>query len=380
MVEEYRGLQGRLDAYMEQARANEHKLRQFQDMELKLLSTESLPDLCRVLIQDYRKAFGLDVVSLLLVDSGHNLAKMFKTFFESRGDSRDEDDVDLLDYIQLINDYQQLQELERYSPEPRLSAVDPVQHKPFFLEHIDGLKSVAILPMQRHGLLLGMLCLGSRDASRYSADMATDFLQRLALMAGVAIENAVNIEYLRQLSLKDTLTSANNRRYFFKRLREELSRAQRQAHAVGCIYMDLDHFKRINDHYGHPAGDMVLIHVTNIVQRIIRNSDVLARLGGEEFAVILPDISKYRMGEIAERIRMTVERQPCELTTETKIDVTVSVGLAFYDLGEVVGEPEELGEALVNQADQALFYAKEHGRNRVCAYEDIAGLKLDNSH
>lgn len=373
MVEEYRGLQGRLDAYMEQARANEHKLRQFQDMELKLLSAESLPDLCRVLIQDYRKAFGLDVVSLLLIDSGHNLAKMFKTFFESRGDSRNEDDVDLLDYIQLINDYQQLQDLERFSPEPRLSAADPVQHKPFFLEHLDGLKSVAILPMQRHGLLLGMLCLGSRDASRYSADMATDFLQRLALMAGVAIENAVNIEYLRQLSLKDTLTSANNRRYFFKRLREELSRAQRQAHAVGCIYMDLDHFKRINDHYGHPAGDMVLIHVTNIVQRIIRNSDVLARLGGEEFAVILPDISKYRMGEIAERIRMTVERQPCELTTETRIDVTVSAGLAFYDLGEVVGEPEELGEALVNQADQALFYAKKHGRNRVCAYEDIAG-------
>lgn len=373
MVEEYRGLQGRLDAYMEQARANEHKLRQFQDMELRLLGAESLPELCRVLIQDYRKAFGLDVVSLLLVDSGHHLAKLFKSFFNNHPGARDESEVDLLDYIQLITDYQQLQELESFPSEPRLSAADSSLHKPFFLQHTDGLKSVAILPMQRHGLLLGMLCLGSRDPARYSPDMATDFLQRLALMAGVAIENAVNIEYLRQLSLKDTLTSANNRRYFFQRLREELSRAQRQAHAVGCLYMDLDHFKQINDHYGHPAGDMVLIHVTNIVQRIIRNSDVLARLGGEEFAVILPDISKYRMGEIAERIRLTVQSQPCELTTDTKIDVTVSIGLAFYDLGEVVGEPHELGEALVNQADQALFYAKEHGRNRVCAYEDIAG-------
>lgn len=373
MSEKYRGLQGRLDAYMEQARANEHKLGQFQDMELKLLSAESLPELCRVLIQDYRKAFGLDVVSLLLVDSSHHLAKLFKTFFSNRAGSQVGEEVELLNYIQLVNDYQKLQELESFPPKPMLSAMDPVQHKPFFMENLDGLKSVAILPMQRHGLLLGMLCLGSKDSTRYSADMATDFLQRLALMAAVAIENAVNIEYLRQLSLKDTLTSANNRRYFFKRLREEISRAQRQAHAVGCLYMDLDHFKSINDHYGHPAGDMVLIHVTNIVQRIIRNSDVLARLGGEEFAVILPDISKYRMGEIAERIRMTVESLPCELTTETKIDVTVSVGLAFYDLGEVVGEPEELGEALVNQADQALFYAKEHGRNRVCAFEDIAG-------
>lgn len=358
---------------MEQARANEQKLRQFQDMELKLLSTESLPELCRVLIEDYRKAFGLDVVSLLLIDSGHHLANMFKAFFAQDVNPQQHDKVNLLDYIQLINDYQSLQELERQSSVPQLSPVDPEKHRRFFMDHTDALASVALLPMQRHGLLLGVLCLGSRDPARYSADMATDFLERLALMAGVAIENAVNIEFLRQLSLKDTLTSANNRRYFFQRLQEEISRAQRQSHAVGCLYMDLDHFKRINDHHGHAAGDMVLIHVTNIVQRIIRNSDVLARLGGEEFAVILPDISKYRMGEIAERIRMTVETQPCELTTDTAIDVSVSIGLAFFDLGEVVGESRELGEALVNQADLALLYAKDHGRNRVCAFEDIRG-------
>ena len=365
-------LQGRLDAYMEQARANEHKLRQFQDMELKLLSTESLPSLCRVLINDYRKAFALDVVSLVLIDSGQHLSAMFKTFFANT-DHDPEDNGSLLAHIQLINDYQSLQELEKQWVQPRLSAVDPEQHKRFFENHLDGLSSVAILPMHRHGLLLGVLCLGSKDPDRYSPDMATDFLERLALVAGVALENAVNIEYLRQLSLKDTLTSANNRRYFFQRLQEEISRAQRQAHAVGCLYMDLDHFKRINDHHGHAAGDMVLIHITNIVQRIIRNTDILARLGGEEFAVVLPDISKYRMGEIAERIRITVESQPCELTTETEIDVTVSIGLAYFDLGEVVGEPKELGEALVNQADEALLFAKDNGRNRVCAYEDIAG-------
>jgi two-component system cell cycle response regulator len=177
------------------------------------------------------------------------------------------------------------------------------------------------------------------------------------------------------LSLKDTLTSANNRRYFFQRLQEEISRAQRQSYSVGCLYMDLDHFKRINDHYGHAAGDLVLIHVANIVQRVIRNSDIFARLGGEEFAVTLPNISKYRMGEIAERIRIMVESQPCELTVDTRIDITVSIGLAYLDLDEVVGESQELGEVLVNQADQALLYAKDQGRNRVCAFEDISDLK-----
>ena len=366
-------LQGRLDAYMERARANEHKLRQFQDMELCLMSAESLPDLCRVLIEDYKQAFGLDCVNLLLIDSGNQLGYIFKSIF--REDAPDhEKNAPLLKNIQLISDYKSLQEFEALSREPALEKYDVQKHQRYFPKIEDPLGSVAILPMERRGLLLGMLCLGSFDSSRYKPDMATDFLQRLALMTGISIENAVNIEYLRQLSLRDTLTSASNRRYFYQRLGEEISRAQRQSHAVGCLYMDLDYFKRINDQYGHAAGDMVLIHISNIIQHTIRSSDVLARLGGEEFAVVLPDISKFRMGEIAERIRLMVTNQSCELTTDTTIDVTVSIGLSFFDLGHVVGEPEELGEALVNQADQALLYAKENGRNRVCAYEDVVSI------
>lgn len=370
-------LQERLDTYMERARANENKLRQFQDMELRLMGAESLPDLCRVLIVDYKRAFGLDYVSLLLIDSGNQLGHIFKSIF--REDAPDhERNAPLLEHIQLISDYKSLQEMDALPRTPSLLRFNHEQHQRYFLNVAAEIGSVAILPMERHGLLLGLLCLGSQDAMRYSADMATDFLQRLALMAGVSIENAVNIEYLRQLSLRDTLTSASNRRYFFQRLQEEISRAQRQSHAVGCLYMDLDYFKKINDNYGHAAGDMVLIHVSNIIQRTIRSSDVLARLGGEEFAVILPDISKFRMGEIAERIRIRVEAEPCELTSDTKIDVTISVGLAFFDLGEVVGEAVELGEALVHQADQALLYTKEHGRNRVCAYEDVASRLSNN--
>jgi diguanylate cyclase (GGDEF)-like protein len=368
-----RRLQGRLDAYMERVRANEHKLRQFQDMELRLMTAESLPELCRVLVRDYKEAFGLDRVNLLLIDSGNQLASIFKSTF--REDSPEHDsNAAVLEHVQLVSDYKGLQELEDQTSEPLLRPYNREQHARYFPGDDSELGSVAILPMHRHGLLLGVLCLGSRDAKRYSPEMATDFLRRLALMAAVSIENAVNIEYLRQLSLRDTLTPASNRRYFFQRLQEEISRGQRQSHAVGCLYMDLDHFKRINDHYGHAAGDMVLVHISTIIQRIIRNSDVLARMGGEEFAVILPDISKFRMGEIAERIRATVESMPCELTTETEIDVTISVGLAFFDLGEVVGEAMELGEALVGQADKALLYAKENGRNRVCAHEDVAHL------
>lgn len=370
-------LRGRLDAYMERARANEHKLRQFQDMELRLITAESLPELCRVLVQDYKQAFGLDCVDLLLIDSGNQLASIFRDIFNENSPEH-ERYASVLEHVKLIGDYKGLQDLEAQPRDPLLTRYEPDRHARFFPSEPAELGSAAILPMYRHGLLLGVLCLGSRDEKRYSRDMAADFLKRLALIAAVSIENTVNVEYLRQLSLRDTLTSASNRRYFFQRLQEEISRAQRQAHAVGCLYMDLDHFKRINDDYGHAAGDVVLIHVTRIVQQTIRTSDVLARLGGEEFAVVLPDISKFRMGEIAERIRATVESRPCELTTETEIDVTISVGLAFFDLGEVVGEPGELGEALVAQADKALLYAKENGRNRVCAYEDLSDMHTSN--
>src|SRR5688572_25806774 len=110
-------LQERLDSYMEQARANENKLRQFQDMELRLLSAESLPDFCRVLVQDYRRAFGLDVVTLQLIDGNNQLATIFNNIFQEDA-LRMHGNVNLLDYVQLVGDYKTLQELERYAQTP----------------------------------------------------------------------------------------------------------------------------------------------------------------------------------------------------------------------------------------------------------------------
>lgn len=356
-------LQDRLDAYMQQARVNEQKLRQFQDMELKLLAADSFVELCVVLVSDYCSAFKLDRVTLTLIDSSQKLHSLLQAY--------DAVPEHIKDSVMLVTDYEDLQRLNAQSKKPELSRYDVILHERFFKPDNVQLGSAAILPMHRHNLLFGFLSLGSVDPNRYTSDMATDFLERLAAMAAVSLENAVNLEYLKQLGLMDTLTSANNRRYFFRRLEQEISKAQRQSHTVGCLYLDLDHFKQINDRYGHAAGDMVLVHLVNLIRGMIRNSDVLARLGGEEFAVILPEISPLLLQEIAERIRIMVAGNPCELTTDASISVTVSVGMALFNLEHIVGEPAQLGEALVDQADQALYRAKQTGRNKVCAFEDL---------
>lgn len=351
-------LQRRLDAVLTQARENEHKQQMFQNMELKLLSKEKLIEVCSVIVNDYRNAFKVDSVNLLLIDSGDRLNKIM--------DEQGPISPSVRDHVLLISDFQTLNNLGKLPNTPILGAFEREKHKVFFSEAAAfTLKSIAILPIYRHGLLLGFLSFGSSDASRYQANMATDFLQRLSLIVAISIENVVNIEYLRQLGLVDPLTSVFNRRYFFQRLDEEVMRALRQGHKLACLYLDLDHFKSVNDRYGHAAGDMALMHVTKIMQTGIRTSDILARIGGEEFAILLPEVTEQAMQEIATRLNTTIAEQSCELTTDSKIALTVSIGMAVFDGDALVGEVKDMGEMLVHAADQALYLAKAAGRNCV---------------
>lgn len=358
-------LQRRLDQVLAQARENEHKQQLFQNMELKLLSKEKLIEVCAVIVNDYRNAFKVDIVNLLLIDSGDKLSRIF----EEQGPIS----PNVKEHIQLISDFKTLNSLGQLPNKPILGTFQRDKHKVFFSEaSAFTLKSVAVLPIYRHGLLLGFLSFGSSDAARYQPNMATDFLQRLSLIVAISIENVVNIEYLRQLGLVDPLTSVFNRRYFFQRLDEEIMRASRRGHKLACLYLDLDHFKQVNDRFGHAAGDMALLHVTKIMQASIRSSDILARIGGEEFAILLPEVTVEAMQEIATRINATVAQEACELTIDTQINLTVSIGLAVFDGDKVVGEAKDMGEMLVNAADNALYQAKESGRNCIKSAELVA--------
>jgi diguanylate cyclase (GGDEF)-like protein len=166
---------------------------------------------------------------------------------------------------------------------------------------------------------------------------------------------------LEQMAFRDQLTGVHNFRYFSSRLPEELQRARRYRHQLSLIMLDIDHFKKFNDTYGHQSGNLALQHLVRILQDTVRETDIVARYGGEEFALILPETTKRLAAELANRVRANVEANPVALAG-SQHRITVSLGLATF--------PRDVNnwQALVECADKALYQSKQGGRNRVTIY------------
>jgi diguanylate cyclase (GGDEF)-like protein len=179
------------------------------------------------------------------------------------------------------------------------------------------------------------------------------------------VENATNHERLKRVGLTDSLTGVNNRRFFDQRLLEEVGRAQRSHEPLNCLFMDVDHFKRVNDEHGHQTGDQVLRVVAGLIREQLRASDVLGRYGGEEFAALLVNASAEAAMEIAERIRAVIEGYPFKTLEGEPLAATISIGVASLSLHEDEGDMESWANALVERADQAVYTAKNQGRNQV---------------
>ena len=164
---------------------------------------------------------------------------------------------------------------------------------------------------------------------------------------------------LEHAALTDSLTGMQNRRYFDDALREYLAEFLRIQRPVGLIILDLDHFKQVNDTYGHDTGDEVLRAVARCLKDITRYHDVVARLGGEEFAVVAPNMDIDMLSRFAERIRKAVAALPIALGN-ARLTITTSIGVALWDRKESV-------EELFRRADAKLYSAKREGRNRISA-------------
>ncbi len=184
---------------------------------------------------------------------------------------------------------------------------------------------------------------------------------------------------LEEQSMTDSLTGLKNRRFFDERLHEEFRRAQRYGDYLSLIMIDLDHFKEVNDRFGHPAGDAVLREAALLIRASIRDPDICARYGGEEFAVILPKTHMSGALAVAERIWRELGSKeyviPASAPTFAAADsaatrtvqVTASVGIAFYPSKDIT-----TGELLLRFTDQALYQAKRAGRNTICLYQATA--------
>lgn len=175
---------------------------------------------------------------------------------------------------------------------------------------------------------------------------------------------------LKGLTLTDPLTGALNRSGIISHLEEEFQRANRSHKPVGVLMIDIDHFKQVNDHYGHLVGDEVLSNLIVIFQRSLREIDSIGRYGGEEFLIILPDASKEQATVAAERIRKNVEQASCAFAKEKPIKITVSVGIAVYK--PPLNKQEKLAfniREYIRRSDVAMYFAKKSGRNQVVPWD-----------
>lgn len=232
--------------------------------------------------------------------------------------------------------------------------------------------TLTCIPLLAHGETLGVIQVKTA-AEVFSGDMRRA-LESVAEHVALALSNLRLRETLRQESIRDALTGLYNRRYLEETLQRELARARRNESTVGVLFLDVDHFKRLNDTEGHEAGDAVLRSLGRLLIDSFRTSDAPCRYGGEELAVILPDISLEHLVARAKDMRDRVQRMGV-CVGERKLGVTVSIGVALFPTHA------SDGEMLLRAADHALYAAKESGRNRVAIAEspsagagDVAGV------
>lgn len=229
---------------------------------------------------------------------------------------------------------------------------------PYYLTNDD---KIGAFPLKSEDEITG--CIVARSTIEKLSKRDIDYLEQLTRQAAATINRANTYSTILQYATLDALTNLNNRRQFETRLGQEIAIAKRQNHPLCAMMIDIDFFKRVNDTYGHAAGDEVLRTVAGIIKDALRESDIPARYGGEEFAVLLPYTKIEEAALVGERLRKAVEDSLITINQDNEerqnIKVTISMGLAEYD-------KVETGEALFERADKALYEAKTGGRNRVC--------------
>lgn len=219
---------------------------------------------------------------------------------------------------------------------------------------LEKLRPEIIMPVIGPSGLYGLILVGPKLLEDQYAPAELVFLDRLMSFASLAIQNHLHYEH----SVRDPKTGLYNHGFFMVRLNEEVSRCVRNERSFSVIVMDVDHFKRFNDGYGHIAGDCVLEHLSNTLRAHLRDEDVLSRFGGEEFTVLIPEADRDQAWIVAERLRQNVAEMT--ISWETPLPpVTISLGVAVFNPRAAVSANE-----MLRRADAALYIAKQTGRNR----------------
>lgn len=345
----------RLEELTDEVARNDDKMRRTQKRELRLLQADDLDSLLHALIHGLRGSYGLEYVSLVLCDPAHDIRHLL---LASGTPAEDYSDLILAESLTgLAPQYIALHQ-------PWLGAFAGCDHQ-LICPGATGLESIAMIPLTHRNKLIGSINLCSSNPLRFTRDHASDFLAHIGVIASYCVENVVNRARLLRSGFTDVLTGWHNRRYLTVRLVEELARARRDNAGIVCLMLDVDHFKSVNDNWGHAAGDAVLRELALRIESQVRASDVAARYGGEEFVVLLPGTEVASAKLLAERIRTAISDSSIELPSGDTITITASIGIAeVRPLADDV-DLKTLGDSLIARADVALYAAKSAGRDQV---------------
>ena len=232
---------------------------------------------------------------------------------------------------------------------------------------VDDAKSLLVLPLLSADEAIGTLTLVARAEKRFSSDVR-EMLAVIANQVAIALQNGFLYKKMETMATTDGLTGLTNHRTFQARFEDLLQRAQRHGHKVALLLCDVDHFKKVNDTYGHPVGDEVLRRVAKVLQEVPRKIDIPARYGGEEFCVLLDNVDVAQAKAVADRIRIEISKVVVD-TDKGPLSVTESVGVAAF--------PDDGRDraTLIERADLALYHAKHTGRNRVVTWAEAQAAK-----
>jgi len=243
---------------------------------------------------------------------------------------------------------------------PEARSISLVYQYPAELVTSDGttgpIHSGLAVPIPAEGGSIGFIAVFSRSRSHSWNDEEVRELEELALRAGPAIENAKRFREARQLADLDALTGLHNRRYFHETLGREVARAQRYGRRLALIVLDLDDFKAINDRIGHLAGDAVIAQSAERVRDVVRSADIACRVGGDEFAVIMPESTLADADQLYRRLQAAVSARPVG-----------QAGRLSFSAGVAELRPDDDPTAFFERSDEALYRAKERGKAQVVA-------------
>ena len=327
---------------MEIVRHNEEIARKFFEIEKRILTVLNFTDLFEVLLAEIRSKFGIPYTWISLIDKSE-----LSAFIQELETS------EALKPLLNIIDRKSFDTLVGARTSPLL-----VNHnlRPYFRllpkNRKYFVKSMAIAPISLDGKLIGSLNQADITAKRFQPGIDTSLLEQLAVKVSLCLSNVTAHEKLRYLAYHDPLTGLLNRRVMESVLEREFYRYQRYPHSLSVVFVDLDHFKLVNDAHGHDRGDDLLKYVARILMDLSRTSDVVARYAGDEFVMILPETDKRSAGLLMERIRGHFNRNPL-CTQGITIPVCISYGIAAADEHKV-DSPRQL----LNRADKALYKYK----------------------